>query len=381
MINLTQILSGANSSHPTLRYEENRPPIVVWNLTKSCNLNCLFCYYAAQKKSQKLASINSDLAQRIVRQIKQAKIKYLLLSGGEPLLYPKILSLVKIFTSASIRCGISTNGTLVNKKLALALKRAGLDYIGVSLDGLKATHNRLRNSTRAFSQALAGLKYAQGAGLKTGIRLTLNTYNYKNIKAIFSLAENLKVERLCFYHLVYSGRAKFANYDLSRPERRRAIKLIIELSVDWIKRKIPTQVLSVDNFSDALIILNYIRKKNPENYFQALALLKKQGGCPAGKRILSIDHQGYLHPCQFWQDYRLADLKKDNLLDILQDGRLFNGWRMKLKGRCAICNYRDICGGCRVRAHQVYKDFWQEDPACGLMKSEISDETHLLEHH
>lgn len=381
MINLTQILSGANSSHLALRDEENRPPIVVWNLTKSCNLNCLFCYYAAQKKSQKLEPINSDLAQRIVRQIKQAKIKYLLLSGGEPLLYPKILTLIKEFTLSSTRVGISTNATLINKNLASALKKAGLDYMGVSLDGLKATHNRLRNSARAFSQALTGLKYAQGAGIKTGIRLTLNAHNYKDIKAIFSLAENLKVQRLCFYHLVYSGRAKFANYDLSQPERRRVIKLIIELSVDWIKRKIPTQVLTVDNFSDALIILNYIRKKNPENYPRVLELLKKQGGCPAGKRILSIDHKGYLHPCQFWQDYRLADLKRESLLDILQDDRLLNGWRVKLKGRCAICNYRDICGGCRVRAYQAYKDFWQEDPACSLTESEISDETHLLEYH
>lgn len=380
MINLTQALSTQNNNS-TLRYSQEDPPVIVWNLTKSCNLNCIFCYYNAKRNFSGNGDINFNLAKRIVQQLKQAKIKHILLSGGEPLIYPKILNLLERLASFSIYIGISTNGTLINKNLAYVLKRAGLDYIGISLDGLEKTHNELRNSFQAFNQVLTGLRYAKAAGLKTGIRLTLNTYNFMQLKDFFSFVEDLKVDRLCFYHLVYSGRASAAGYDLSRLERQQAIKTIIELSDDWLKRKIPTQVLSVDNFSDTAVILNYIRKNKPKDYPSALDLLRRQSGCPAGKKILSIDHLGFLHPCQFWTEYRLADLRKDNLLDILGNGKLFNNtWKLRLKGRCERCSYQALCGGCRVRAYSVYKDFWQEDPACCLNDNEIKDETDILEH-
>lgn len=405
MLNLTQLLSSRNNN-PTFRYSQENFPVIVWNLTPSCNLDCSFCYYDATKAPPQ-PGINYALALRIARQLKVARIKYLLLSGGEPLLYPKLLTLIEELASSSIRVGLSTNGTLITQGEALCLKKSGIDYVGISLDGLKDTHNRLRKSTAAFNQALRGLRYAQGAGLKTGIRLTLNSYNFKQIKDIFLLAESLKVKRLCFYHLVYSGRAKNNNgLDLTRGQRKKAIELIIALTLDWIKRKIPAEVLTVDNFSDGVILLDYLRRKKSKIYPLVLELLKKQGGCPAGKKVLSIDHLGFLHPCQFWPEYKLADLKKEGLSDFLMvqesikrfpiplrkspkvmalakgsqtivpqliakgnfldNGSPFREWRLKLKGRCALCDFKEICGGCRVRSFQMYADYWQEDPSCCL---------------
>lgn len=362
MINLTQILSCANSFHPALRYNQKSPPVVVWNLLESCNLNCFFCYYDA-KKEPKGNGVDYDLVRSIAGQIKEAKIRYLLISGGEPLLYPRISTLVKSLSS-SCRIGLSTNGTLIDKKSAISLKSSGLDYIGISLDGPQDIHNNLRNSSYAFSQALRGIQYAKEAGFNTGIRLTLNSYNYKSIRDIFCIAQDLRVDRLCFYHLVYSGRGSIAPYDLTREQRLAVLNSIIKLADGWIKRRISTQVLTVDNFSDAAILLNYIQKKKNARYAKALELLTQQGGCPAGKRILSIDHKGYLHPCQFWNTYRLADLRKERLLNFLNHGAFFPGWREKLKGKCGVCSYKEICGGCRMRAFGRYKDYWQEDPSC-----------------
>ena len=358
MLNITQLLNP--NGH---RGRISRRPVVVWNLTKSCNLNCSFCYYDAARGSS-ASGIDWNLARRIVEQTKQAQIKFVLLSGGEPLLYPNILDLIEAFTSNSIRVGISTNGTLIDRNFAIKLKKTGLDYAGISLDGLEGLHNTLRNSSTAFSRALAGLKNIQDAGIKSGIRLILNSYNYTQLKDFFAFVEGLRPSRLCFYHLVFAGRATSGDNDLSKIQRRTATELIIRLTADWIKRKIHTQVLTVDNFSDALLILGYVKKISPKNYERVLRLLRAQAGCPAGKRILAINHRGYVYPCQFWQSHKMADLKKENLVDILNDAAMFSRWKTRLKGQCRSCNYKDICGGCRVRAYQKFGDFWQEDPSC-----------------
>lgn len=343
MLNITQLLTS------DYRRSEIDRPVAVWNLTNACNLDCKFCYYDAKRDSP-ANSIDWELAKRIIKQLKQAKVKFVLLSGGEPLLYPNILGLIEELTSNSIRVGISTNGTLIDRKLAVRLKDTGVSYVGISLDGLEKVHNTLRNSCTAFNQALAGLKNIQDSGIKSGIRLTLNSYNYPQLEDFFIFVENLKPDRLCFYHLVFAGRASHTDYDLTLLERKTAVELIIRLAEDWISRGISTQVLTVDNFSDAVILLNYVQKEHTGRYASIFELLKKQAGCPAGKGILSIDHHGVFHPCQFWQSE-----------DILP-----HDWKSRLRGRCGACEYKDICGGCRVRAHQRYADFLQEDPSCEI---------------
>ena len=215
---------------------------------------------------------------------------------------------------------------------------------------MEKLHNTLRKSSTAFSRALAGLKNIQDVGIKSGIRLTLNSYNYPQLEDFFALVEGLKPDRLCFYHLVFAGRAAQADYDLTPKERKTAVELIIRLAEGWINRGITTQVLTVDNFSDAITLLNYVQKEHPDRHASIFESLKKQGGCPAGRGISSIDHHGNLHPCQFWQS----------------DDMLPDDWKLKLKGRCGICEYKDICGGCRVRAHQRHGDFLQEDPSCEI---------------
>lgn len=360
MLNLTQLLSCQDVS---LRYPRQNIPVIVWNITQVCNLDCAFCYYDAKKNLNGKGSFDFKLAKHIVEQLRQARIKFVLLSGGEPLLYPKIFNLVKKLTFSSIRVGISTNGTLINEALAQDLKKSGAEYVGISLDGAKGAHNTLRNSSVAFDQALMGLRCAQNSGLKTGIRLTLNTHNYTQIREFFSFVQGLNVDRLCFYHLVYSGRAKSSN-DLTNVQRKKTIELIIALTIGWIKRKIATEVLTVDNFSDGIILLDYLRRKKNRNYSLVLELLRRQRGCPAGRGILSIDHLGFLHPCQFWPEYKLADLKKESLSGFLNNGNPFKEWRLKLKGRCGLCDFKEICGGCRVRAFKAYGNYWQDDPSC-----------------
>ena len=151
MLNITQLLTS------NCQRREIESPIVVWNLTPACNLDCKFCYYDAKKDSP-LSGIDWELARRI---IKELKVKFVLLSGGEPLLYPNILDLIEELTSHSIRVGISTNGTLIDRNLAVKLKKRGVGYVGISLDGPEKLHNYLRNSSSAFSRALAlGLGHA-----------------------------------------------------------------------------------------------------------------------------------------------------------------------------------------------------------------------------
>ena len=179
MLNFTRLLT-LNQSHPGIAC-----PVIVWNLTKACNLDCRFCYYDANRGSAPVG-VDFGRAQDIIKRIKVLKVKFVLLSGGEPLLYPDILALIEELTSNSIRVGISTNGTLIDKKSAADLKKAGINYVGISLDGLEKLHNTLRKSSTAFNRALAGLKNIQDVGIKSGIRLILNSYNYPHLLDFFS---------------------------------------------------------------------------------------------------------------------------------------------------------------------------------------------------
>ena len=129
----------------------------------------------------------------------------LLFSGGEPLMRPDLTELLQYAVSRGMRAVISTNGTLITKEKADAFQRIGLSYVGISLDGMQATHDRFRGMPGAFRATMLGLRNCQEAGLKVGVRFTINRHNVADIPAIFDLLEAEDIPRCCFYHLVYSG--------------------------------------------------------------------------------------------------------------------------------------------------------------------------------
>ncbi len=280
-------------------------------------------------------------------------------------------------TERGIKAVISTNGTLITRELASALKKAGVSYVGVSLDGLEEAHDRFRGKKGAFREALQGLGYIREAGIRTGVRFTLTRYNAPQVPAIFDLVREEGIDRLCFYHLVYSGRgSKLKDWDLGPKETRDLMDLIFQRTRE-LNRNGMREVLTVDNHADSVYLYLKLREGEPGRAEDIYRELLRNGGNSSGVGIGAIDERGGVHPDQFWRHYSLGNLKERPFSQIWEDPsqpllQALRERRKHLTGRCGLCRYQELCGGnFRVRAEAVYGDIWAPDPACYLTDREI----------
>ena len=165
----------------------DKKPVVVWNMTKVCNLRCVHCYAkAVLEQKEKEMSHEEGLA--LIDDLADFGAPVILFSGGEPLMRPDLVSLARYAVGKGMRAVISTNGTLITKDKARELKDVGLSYVGVSLDGMEAVNDRFRGKKGAFQAALQGIRNCREAGLKVGLRFTVNRMNRGEIPGIFDLS-------------------------------------------------------------------------------------------------------------------------------------------------------------------------------------------------
>lgn len=379
MINITRLLCGQATPGDSLRYSDasHQRPVVVWNVTRSCNLHCLHCY-ASAAASPDPAELSTTEGKALIDDLAQYRVPVVLFSGGEPLLRPDLMELVSYASQKGVRPVLSTNGTLLTPQTAQELKRAGISYVGVSLDGLEPNHDRFRGKKGAFREALNGLAYCRQAGIRTGLRLTLTCFNAPELPGIFKLLEEEGIERLCFYHLVYAGRGShLASWDLSTEAARQAMDLIFDRSLDFQRRGLFKDILTVDNHADGVYLYLKLLSQDSSRAGEVYEFLEKNGGNSSGVGIAAIDERGDVHPDQFWRHYSVGNVRQKPFSALWQNGHdpLLAGLRQRrerLKGRCGVCKYIHLCGGnFRVRAEALYGDVWAPDPACYLSDEEI----------
>ncbi len=364
-----------------LQFSSDKKPVVVWNMTRACNLNCRHCYAnAAAGPAGDELSLDEGLA--LVDHLADYGAPVILFSGGEPLMHPHLFELVERAVTRGSRAVLSSNGLLLTREKARRLKALGLSYIGVSLDGLAAAHDDFRRSPGAFDKTLAAMRLAREEGLKVGLRFTLSRRNAADLAGIFELMEREDIPRVCFYHLVASGRAgDMASETLSRTETRAALDLIIDRTRDFHSRGKPVEVLTVDNHADGpYLYLRLLREGKDERAANALELLRLNGGNSSGRGIAAVSWNGDVHPDQFWRNIVLASVKDRPFAEIWHDGENEFLMRVKnkkdhVKGRCRRCSFLGVCGGnLRARAEAATGDVWGEDPACYLNDEEIATE-------
>jgi radical SAM protein with 4Fe4S-binding SPASM domain len=291
---------------------------------------------------------------------------------------PDLEELAKYATQKGMRAVISTNGTLIAEDVAKRLKDIGLSYVGVSLDGMRETNDRFRGVRGAFDMALAGIRNCKRAGIKVGLRFTMNRINVKDMPGIFKLLEEEDIPRVCFYHLVYAGRgSKLVEEDLDHAETRDAVDLIMDHTKSLHNRGLKKEVLTVDNHADGPYLYLRLLGEDPRRAAVVLELLKMNEGNSSGVGIACVDNLGEVHADQFWRHYSFGNVKDRPFGKIWAD--VSNEIMRKLKekkrwvtGRCSLCKWLDICGGnFRVRAEAVTGDIWASDPACYLTDAEI----------
>lgn len=369
--------SGSLPSH-LLQFSEDKKPVVVWNMTRRCNLKCVHCY--AHAKDEAFANeLSTEEGKALIRDLAAFGSPVMLFSGGEPLMRKDLPELAEYAVSQGMRAVISTNGTLITRKKAKRLKEVGLSYVGISLDGMETVNDHFRGVKGAFQAALEGIQNCQEAGIKVGLRFTMNKQNVSEIPGIFDLLEKMEIPRVCFYHLVYAGRgSKLVEDDLSHEETRKALDLILERTRDLHERGKPKEVLTVDNHADGPYIYLRLLKEDPKRAAEVMELLKMNEGNSSGRGIGCVSWDGEVHADQFWRHKSFGNVRKRPFSQIWSDPEDTLLTELKTKkdfitGRCASCRWLDICAGnFRVRAEALTGDVWAPDPACYLSDAEIS---------
>ena len=371
--------SGQLPSH-LLQFSKDKKPVVVWNMTRRCNLKCVHCYARSEDISYD-NELNHEQCITMIDDLAEFGVPVLLFSGGEPTVHPRLVEYAQYAVSKGMRAVISTNGTLITKEKAKILKEIGLSYVGISLDGLEETHDKFRGVKGSFKKVMAAIENCQQVGIKVGLRFTINKRNVKDIPGIFDLLEEKNIPRACFYHLVYSGRgSEIAKEDLSHEETRKVLDLIMDRTKDLHDRNLPKEVLTVDNHADGPYVYQRLLDEDPERAAEVLELLEMNEGNNSGRGIGCISWDGEVHPDQFWREKSLGNVKDKPFSEIWTN--VDNEFLMKLKekkkyvkGRCSQCRWLDICGGnFRARAESVADDPWDSDPACYLTDDEIKKE-------
>ncbi|NPV92239.1 MAG: radical SAM protein [Firmicutes bacterium] len=359
-----------------LQFSTADRPLVVWNTTNRCNLRCQHCYLNAEDREYR-NELSNEEAKSFIRDLGEMKAPVLLFSGGEPLLRKDLIELASLAAELGLRPVLSTNGTLITKEKARELLKSGLQYVGVSIDGGPATHDRFRSQEGAFEMALRGIRNSLEAGMKTGVRFTVNRTNREDLEEVLDIVEREGIPRFCMYHLVYSGRGKdLTALDTDREEKRDLMAWLTRRTRELHAKGVEVEILTTDNHADGIFILQQMLAEQPERAEEIKQLLSMHGGCSAGTKFANVDPQGNVHPCQFWQHYTLGNVRERPFSEIWWDEHepLLVALRKKaanLKGRCGRCDYKEYCGGCRIRAEAVSGDIWAEDPACYLFDSEV----------
>jgi len=371
--------SGERQGEIVPKTASERRPIVVWNITRACNLKCVHCYNdsGASKADDELPT---EEAKVVLDDLVQFGVPSVLFSGGEPLMRTDLLELIGYTVERGLRAVISTNGTLITTEMAKKIKQHGVSYVGISLDGIGDINDKFRGVDGAFDRAVAGIKNCQDAGVRIGLRLTLTKRNVQDLEALFDFFEAKKIERACFYHFVPSGRGgTMADEDLTHAQSRDAVEMILAKTRSFKQAGRTTDILTVDNHVDGVYLYLRLAEQDTARAEEVWKLLSWNGGgmYSSGVGIGCIDFHGRVHPDQFWWHYNLGDVRRRPFSEIWMDTndlvmRGLKDRRNHIKGRCRLCKFFNVCGGSlRVRADLHFGDPWAPDPACYLTDAEI----------
>jgi len=378
VIGVSRLICGKLEPSDSLRFIEREGfrPVVVWNCTARCNLLCRHCYSSSSIARDEY-ELTTDEAKSMIEDLAEYGCPVLLFSGGEPLMRRDVLELVQFAKERGLRPALSTNGTLITRKMADELVKAGAMYAGISLDGLKEKNDFFRGKAGAFDAALQGVENCRAAGLKVGLRFTITAFNFDQIPKILDMVEKREIVRVCFYHLVYSGRAKNFQGGVLEPAKvKKCVEHIFERTKELCNKFSELEVLTVDNYTDAPFLYLWLKRRDAKRAEAALDMLRINAGNASGEKIACIDWKGDVHPDQFWHHFSLGNVKERKFSEIWSDNnipllKMLRNRREHIRGRCASCGWFGLCNGnLRVRA-EAAGDLWGFDPACYLTDEEI----------
>ncbi|RLJ62692.1 heme d1 biosynthesis radical SAM protein NirJ [Sulfurisoma sediminicola] len=377
MFRISQFMQEIAAPTPLGPARKPPGPVVIWNLVRRCNLTCKHCYSISADKDF-AGELTTAEVFGVMDDLKLFHVPALILSGGEPLLRPDIFDIAGRSKALGFYTALSSNGTLIDEAMCRRVEAADFDYVGISLDGMGATHDKFRRMQGAFDKSLHAIRLCRDAGLKVGVRFTLTQDNFDDLPALLQLVEDEGIDRFYFSHLNYAGRGnKNRKDDAHHQMTRQAMDLLFDTCWRHQQQGLKKEFTTGNNDADGVYLLYWVRRNFPDLAAHIRQKLAQWGGNSSGVNVANIDNLGNVHPDTMWWHYTLGNVRERPFSQIWTDisDPLLAGLKAQPRhvgGRCGRCRHFDICGGnTRVRAQQLTGDPWAEDPGCYLSDEEI----------
>ena len=351
---------------------EPRLHLVAWEITKSCNLYCAHCRASATYGPFE-GELSIEECYRVIDEILEVGKPIIILSGGEPLAREDVLPIARYAVSKGLRVVMGSNGTLVTEEMAAKMKEVPISRLAISLDfPLAELQDDFRGKKGAFEEAMAGIANARRSGIEGQINSTITKLNVSFLDKTLSLA--LEVGAVAFHPflLVPTGRGKdLESVELSPQQYEETLNWIYDKQLELGDRMFfkPT---------DAPHYLRVMKQRQKQSHRNGVEETKRPAfatgghpmqsisrGCLAGTGFCYISHRGSVQGCGYL-DIEAGNIRKESFSQIWADSALFHNLRdlSNIKGKCGICEYKRICGGCRARAYEATGDYLEAEPYC-----------------
>ena len=361
------MLKGLGLYGVTVPQKLPAPFMVVWNFTNMCNLRCRHCYQKADRSLPNELSLEEKIA--VVDQLDRAGVAAIALSGGEPTIHPHFYTVLHEIASRGMYVAVATNGWVFAdiERLAKA-KKLGLRYVEVSVDSANPRkHDWFRGVSGSWERAVKALENAVKLGINHAMAVTITKMNVYEVEDILDLAESIGVKRVVFFNFVPVGRGRDNLWlDLDPFEREEFLRTIYR---EMSRRKLEI-VSTAPQYGRVALQLSYGESVVPTHFYVGKdpvvkAVAEFVGGCGAGRIYAGIQPDGTLVPCVF-MPIPVGNLREKSFWSLWVDAPLFKLLRdrNRLRGYCAVCLYRNVCGGCRARAYSYFNDPTAPDPGC-----------------
>ncbi len=349
-----------------IRYANVKSPMVIWNITRKCNFACDMCHLGSALEAER-DELTTQEALEFIDHMASIKVPMISVYGGEPLTRDDFFTLASHAHKSGLRIILSSNAALITEQTAREIAESGISYVGIDMDGFSQIGGAM-DVIAGLKKALPAMEYLRDAGVGCGVRITIGSFNLSQMPSIIEAIENTGLKRFAVCQRIEGG-----DWKAVKEERRKIIDYLIDYAMENPGMEVVTEQL----YDDGVYLLRRVAEHDPELASEMESLLARQGGCPAGDRIVNVDYRGNVHLCPYWQDRTIGNIREQKLSDICFDegnellARMSDKTRY-LKGRCGRCSYNHLCRGCGARADEMCGDPFVADPACYLTEEEIT---------
>lgn len=343
---------------------EFEPKWIAWEITRRCNLKCVHCRSSSELEVAGHPDFSLDEAKRVIDDISSYASPVLVLSGGEPLLRNDVFDIARYGSGKGLRMCLATNGTLVTDEICQKIKAADIKMVSLSLDGATSeVHDNFRNSPGAFDATVNAAKLFKQNGIKFLVNSSFTKRNQSEIENIYKFVKELGATAWYMFMIVPTGRGEDIMDELVSMEDYEGF---LEWHYEMEKNEDELLVRPTCAPSYYRVVLQKAKEQGDD--FKRRTLQFSTGGskgCLAGQLISLLDVDGNLLPCSYFP-MSAGNIREQSFQSIWEDSELFKDLRdfKAYKGRCGACEYVEVCGGCRARAHAMTGDYMAEEPFC-----------------